>query len=225
MQNTMVAELDPIEILKSPCLYLDRQLLATILTRIHLFEKIVDIQGSIVECGVYKANSLMLYQHLSSMYEPFNFHRKIIGFDTFEGFPSFSAKDNSIATKLDFSDTSYEHIKKWINLHDQNRPIGHLQKTELVKGNALKTIPQYVNDNPHLIIALLYLDFDLYEPTKIALEYLLPLVPKGGIVGFDELNQERWQGETTAFKECTFLSKVNLRRFFYEPSVSYYVVE
>ena len=35
----------------------------------------------------------------------------------------------------------------------------------------------------------------------MALEHLLPLVPKGGIVVFDELNVERWAGETKALKE------------------------
>ena len=59
---------------------------------------------------------------------------------------------------------------------------------ELIKGDATQTIPEYVAKNPHLIISLLYLDFDIYEPTKTALEYLLPLVPKGGIVGLDEIN-------------------------------------
>jgi hypothetical protein len=100
-----------------------------------------------------------------------------------------------------------------------------LPKIELVKGDALTTIPQYIKDNPHLIIALLYLDFDLYEPTKIALEYLLPLVPKEGIVAFDELNQKRRQGETIALKEHLSISGINLRRFFYDPHVAYYIVE
>jgi hypothetical protein len=65
----------------------------------------------------------------------------------------------------------------------------------------VETIPIYVKENPHLIIAMLYLDFDLYEPTKVALENFLPLVPKGGIVAFDEVNSKKWAGETIALKE------------------------
>ena len=106
-----------------------------------------------------------------------------------------------------------------------NRNLGHIPKIDLVKGDATKTIPEYVESHPELIISLLYLDFDIYEPTRIALEYLLPLVPKGGVIGFDELNQKKWQGETIALKEVLNLSKINLRKFGYDPHVSYFVVE
>ena len=46
------------------------------------------INGSIVECGTHRCNSTFLYYHLSSIIEPYNYNRKIIGFDTFEGIKS-----------------------------------------------------------------------------------------------------------------------------------------
>ena len=55
--------------------------------------------------------------------------------------------------------------------------MGHIEKMELIKGDATKTIPHYVKNNPQLIISLLYLDFSTYIPTKVALKHLLPLVP------------------------------------------------
>tara|TARA_B100000315_G_C14284266_1_gene454442 strand:- start:276 stop:569 length:294 start_codon:yes stop_codon:yes gene_type:complete len=94
-----------------------------------------------------------------------------------------------------------------------------------IKGDATKTIPKYAEENPHLIIALLYLDFDIYEPTKTALDFLLPLVPKGGIVGFDEINSKKWVGETIALKETIRLGDVELRKFSYSPWESYFVVD
>jgi hypothetical protein len=96
---------------------------------------------------------------------PFGFNRKIIGLDTFEGFDSISLKDNPRVTSKDFSDTSFSELQTWIDLHDTNRSVSHVNKVELVKGKAVETIPVYVRENPHLIIAMLYLDFDLYEPT------------------------------------------------------------
>ena len=96
---------------------------------------------------------------------------------------------------------------------------------ELIKGDAKKTIPKYLKQNPQLIIALLYLDFSSYVPTKIALKHLLPLVPKGGIVCADKLNCSDWQGETIAFKEEIKLNKVKLKKFKYDTWVSYFVVE
>lgn len=225
-RETLINAIKPMEFLSAPCVYLDRQLLSLILTRIHLFEKILEVQGNIVECGVYKGNSLILYQHLSSIYEPYNMNRKVIGFDTFEGFPEFAEVDKGLPVREgDSNDVDYEQLYTWARLHDQNRPVGHIPKVELIKGNALETIPAYVAENPHLIIALLYLDFNLYEPTKTALQHLLPLVPKGGVVGFDEINQKRFPGETLALKEEITLSAVKMRRFFYDPHVSYYIVE
>lgn len=220
----MFAEMSAADVAEAPFVYLDRQLVTLILTRIHLFEKIINVHGSVVECGVHRGNSLMLFEHLSSILEPSNFNRKIIGFDTFEGFPSVTRHDpDGVVGHM--RNTDYEHLAKWVALHDKNRTIGHIPKVDLVKGDAIKTIPQYVKDHPYLIVALLYMDFDIYEPTAVALKHLLPLVPKGGVVGFDEVGQKRWQGETVALKENVVLSGVRLQRFYYDAHVSYYVVE
>lgn len=48
----------------------------------------LNIKGSIIECGVHQAGGVFTWAKLSSIYEPYNYHRKIIGFDTFKGFPS-----------------------------------------------------------------------------------------------------------------------------------------
>jgi len=224
-RNSMLKELSSAEVAGAPFVYSDRQMLTSSLTRIHLFEKIINTQGAIVECGVHKGNSLFLYYHLSTILEPFNFNRKIIGFDTFEGFRSLTDHDNSKLSESDFSCTDYESLKNWAELQDKNRAVSHIQKLELVKGDATETIPKYVSENPHLIIALLYLDFDIYAPTAVALKHLLPLVPKGGIVGLDEINVKKWQGETIAFKENVVIGDVRLQKFSYDPWVSYYYVE
>ena len=42
---------------ESPMVYLDRRLVTLLLTRIKMFEKVIDVQGSIVECGVHRGNS------------------------------------------------------------------------------------------------------------------------------------------------------------------------
>jgi hypothetical protein len=195
------------------------------LARIDLFRKVLEVQGSIVECGVHKGNNLFLFNHLSTILEPINFNRKILGFDTFEGFRSLSTKDNNKLSNNDFSDTDITNLKNWSSIEPKNRAVSHVDKIELIKGDATETIPKYVEKNPHLIIALLYLDFDIYEPTKTALEFLLPLVPKGGIVGLDEVNCKKWTGETIALKETLSLDSVKLRKFSYSPWVSYFVVE
>ena len=76
-----------------------------------------------------------------------------------------------------------------------------LKKFELVKGDATKTIKEYLERNPQTVIALAYFDLDLYEPTKECLKAILPFLTKGSIIGFDELNAEVFPGETIAFRE------------------------
>ncbi len=224
-RNKLLSNTSAAEVAGAPFVYCDRQSLTTALTRIDLFKKVLEVQGAVVECGVHKANSLFLYYHLSTCLEPYNSNRKIIGFDSFEGFRSINSNDDKKLLESDFSDTSFKSISAWAKLQDLNRAVSHIPKIELVKGDATKTIPKFVEDNPHLIIALLYLDFDIYAPTSVALKHLLPLVPKGGIVGFDEINCKKWQGETIALKEHLKVSNITLRKFFYDPWVSYYVVE
>ncbi len=77
----------------------------------------------------------------------------------------------------------------------------------------------------HLLISLLYLDFDLYEPTLTALKNFLPLMPKGGVVAFDEIYQKTFYGETVALKEVLNINKISVRKFYFDPNVSYYVIE
>jgi len=54
-RNAMLEKLTSAEVIGAPFVRADRQTLTTSLTRVHLFEKILSIQGAIVECGVLKA--------------------------------------------------------------------------------------------------------------------------------------------------------------------------
>jgi hypothetical protein len=225
LREEMLKDVAAQEVANAPFVFSERQAITTALTRIDLFRQILEVQGAVVECGVHKGNSLFLYNHLSTILEPYNFNRKIIGFDTFEGFRSISSDDQDKLSEADFSDTNVDLLSSWAGLQDKNRPVSHIEKMELIQGDATKTIPKYVAQNPHLIVAMLYLDFDIYEPTKVALEHLLPLVPKGGIVGLDEINCKKWQGETIALKEVLSINGLRLQKFFYDPWVSYFVVE
>lgn len=92
---------------------------------------------------------------------------------------------------------------------------------ELVRGDANKTIPAYIADNPHLLVSLLYLDFDIYEPTVKALRSFLPRMPRGAVLAFDEINNHDWPGETQALLEELNIRDCELRCFEYEPNISF----
>ena len=66
--------------------YVPRQNLARFMARYEIFKLIKDVQGSIIECGVLFGGGLMSFAKLSTILEPYNFQRRIIGFDSFTGF-------------------------------------------------------------------------------------------------------------------------------------------
>ena len=207
-----------------------RQDLARFLVRYELFKLNLGVHGSIVECGVFAGGGLMTWSQCSSIMEPYNHTRRVIGFDTFSGFPHTHEKDTRIGTSEHLHIGAFQsgsrivdELQHLADLHDRNRPIGHIPKIELVAGDGCRTIPQYVEENPHLLISLLYLDFDLYEPTKVALQHFLPRVARGGIVAFDELNSRDFPGETIALLETMSDSTGPLRRFPTDPYISYFV--
>jgi hypothetical protein len=195
--------------------FVPRQDLSIFLAKNELFKKVINIHGHIIECGVFVGGGLMTWAQLSAIYEPYNHIRRIVGFDTFTGFPSLSNKDVEDSTlnavKGGLATHAIEDIRKAIRLYDLNRPIGHIPRIELVIGDALQTIPRYIKDNPHVVVALLYLN--LYEPTKVAVETFLPRMPTGAILAFDELNQSAWPGETLAVLETVGIRNLHIQVF------------
>ncbi len=220
---------DPVEIkLENFTKYVRRQHLKRFLAMYEIFKLILPVKGSVVECGVYKGFSLMAWAKLSAMLEPENLTRRIYGFDSFEGFPAVSEKDsNPIAAPEQgaFYSNSYLELQALIEQYDKDRFLGHIKKVDLICGDATQTIPQFIADNPHLVVSLLFLDFDLYEPTKVALENLLPRMPKGAVIAFDELDNPIWPGETQALLDSVGINKLELRRFEWDPYLAYDVVK
>ncbi len=207
-----------------------RQDITRFLTKYEIFKQILLVNGNIVECGVFAGGGLMSWLHFSSILEPFNHTRRIIGFDTFEGFPAIDSKDTFEGTSdhlhkdaFLISKTMKDEIQDLANIHDKNRPLGHLPKVQLVSGDASQTIPAFVESNPSLLISLLYLDFDIYLPTKAALEHLCSRVVKGGIIAFDELNTPEFPGETRALLESFDLREIELKRTGLDPHISYFI--
>jgi len=203
-----------------------RRHLARFLARYEIFKKILDIEGAIIECGVFNGQGVFTWAKLSSIFEPYALKRKIIGFDTFEGFPNVNEKDVTPKNKIEIEDFSPElNIKKQLECvkkYDEERYLNQFNKIELIKGDAILTIPEYMKKNEHIIVSLLFLDFDLYEPTKIALENFTNRMFKGSIIAFDQINNEGWPGETLSLLESKIdLDRHKISKFHFDSNISY----
>lgn len=165
----------------------------------------------------------------SAIHEPLNHYRRVVGFDTFAGFPSIADQDQGQSTLKElqvgglFADT-YDEITECAETFDFGRPLGHIPKIQLVRRDACQTLPQFIEQNQHFVCSLLYLDFDIYEPTKVALETMLPRMPKGAIIAFDEVNVAEWPGETRAVLDVVGLKNLRIQRVPYSSAISYAVI-
>ena len=197
-------------------LFMRRQDLSRLLFMNDLYKKIIDVHGIVVEFGVRWGRNLALFESFRGMYESFNHRRKIVGFDTFEGFPSVHAKDgkSDIASMGAYATTEkYEdYLAKVLDYHEKESPLSHIKKYQLIKGNAVTEVRRYLKQNPETIIAFAYFDFDIYEPTKKCLEAIKGHLTKGSIIGFDELNSHDFPGETIALKEVFGLDAYKIIR-------------
>jgi hypothetical protein len=217
------------ETLSNLGLFLNRQTLSRILFMHELYQKIINVNGVIMEFGVRWGQNLALFESFRGIYEPFNYTRKIIGFDTFEGFPSVHEKDggSEIIQVGAYSVTKgYEdYLSDVLQYHEQESPIPHIKKYDLIKGDATVTVPNYLIQHPETIIAFAYFDFDIYEPTKVCLEAIKPHITKGTVIAFDELNHPDYPGETLAVKEALGINNYKIIRTPLTPYISYLVIE
>lgn len=208
--------------------YIKRQNLTRLLALYELFKLTLPVKGSIIECGVNQGFGLMAHANFSAVLEPANLTRRIYGFDTFEGFSSVSERDQTPLAEVKkgglYAD-SYEELSELIDIYDSNRFLGHVQKVRLIKGDAVQTIPKFVEENQHLVVSLLFLDFDLYEPTKVAIENFFPRIPKGGVIAFDELDNPLWPGETSALLDTLGMNRLRIQRLEFDPYIGYAVVD
>ena len=208
--------------------YASRQSIELFLTRYEIFKRIQGVAGSIVECGVLYGDGILSWAKFCSVFEPYNHTRRIVGFDTFAGFPDISEADratgergHSMLQKGSFAGSSVESVREAVAVYDMNRALNKIPKVELVEGDISVTAGSYLADNPHLVVAMLYLDLDLYAPTREAIRAFLPRMPRGAVIVFDELNYEAFPGETQAVMEEIGVSNLRIERLPFSSRVTF----
>jgi hypothetical protein len=221
--------LPPAEVLSNLGLFMNRQTLSRLLFMHQLYQQALPVHGVVMEFGTRWGQNVSLFSNFRGIYEPYNYTRKIIAFDTFEGFPNTDAKDgvDPIVKGGAYGVTAqYEnYLSALMSYHESESPLAHIPKFELVKGDCVVTLERYLEKHPETIVALAYFDVDLYEPTYKCLELLKKYVTRGSVIGFDELNFEAFPGETVAVRESFGLDRYAIRRSPLSPTASYLVVE
>ncbi len=211
------------------CRFVPRQSIAYFLARAEIYNKIINIHGSILDFGVYRGSSLFSWMQLASIYEPYNHLRKIIGFDSFDGFSEITQEDNPNKTfKLKnkggmFFNNGSQELARGVKLLSLNKPLGHISSVEIVSGVLPQSAAKYINEHEETIIAMANFGLGLYKPTKEILKLIKPRLVNGSILVFEELNQSNWPGETKALFEIFSSKEFELKRFNFTPHLSYLI--
>jgi hypothetical protein len=220
--------LPPDELVGNLGLYVRSGVFARMLFLDEIYRQIVTVPGDVAEFGTWWGQSLVTFLNLRAVYEPYS-ARRVIGFDTFAGYPEPGRNDRPSQTILPGGyavSTGYEeYLVDLLNYHERENVLSHIKKFELVRGDVTQTAPDYFAKRPEALVALAFFDMALYEPTKVALDSIKDRLVKGSIIAFDELNDSEYPGETQAVREIIGLRACRFSRSKYLPARSYAVIE
>lgn len=189
------------------------------ITHLEFFNKTSELRGEIVELGVFKGNSLFRWIKFRDLLEN-SFSRKIIAFDIFGEFPQTDFIDDKRQREAFIKETdggvgiSYEELLDLLEAQKLNNNL------DIVKGDILKTLPQYLKNNPQLKISLLHIDVDLYEASTLSLELLFSHVVKGGIIVLDDYGA--FAGANKAVDDF-FQGKREIKKLKYSNAIAYII--
>jgi hypothetical protein len=169
------------------------------------YRKIRHLPGDIYVFGVWLGQDVVVFESMRAMLEPYNASRKIIGFDTFDGYVGITAADTQseiIKTDGYSAGSNYmEYLEQLLAYHRSENTMGHAVTHRLIKGDVTETTPAYLTEHPESMVALAYFDIAVYEPTLAALNSISERLMPGSVIVMDELNDPRYPGETRAFRE------------------------
>lgn len=206
--------------------YSSRQNIAKLLAQYKLIEMTKDNLGSIIEAGVYFGSGLMGWANIIASLEPYNYQCKIIGFDTFDGSTGVTKYDHNKSIKRregEYKAKVFEDLKNSISLFDMDRPLNHLGKIDLIKGDITLTSKNFAKNNPQTSIRILHIGMNLYKPTLNTFINFEKFFSKGTIIAVDGLNYSTG-GCMRAVREFFNLKTHQLKTFDFYPNFTYFKI-
>ena len=189
------------------------------ITHLEFFKQTSTVRGEILEFGIFKGNSFFRWIKFRDLLEQTS-SRKVIGFDIFGDFPEAKfegdkrRRDDFVEETNGGKSISLEEMQELLDKQALSKNV------ELVKGDILVTLKDYLNKNPHLKISLLHIDVDLYEPVKEILEQLYDRVSTGGIIILDDYGT--FAGTNKAVDDF-FKNKAEVKKLPFSNTISFIV--
>ena len=144
-------------------------------------DKTVKFEGRIIECGVFRGSTLLGMAHRLASRGIRDV--KLIGCDSFQGFPAPSKEDaledgsfHERALEGVYHETSYEALCSRVST------LGFAENIQLLGGFFSDTLPKLCD----MKFSIVHLDCDLYQSYVTCLNFLYPRLLPGGYMIFDE---------------------------------------
>jgi O-methyltransferase len=179
----------------------DERLFATIMACRYVIEQ--RIEGDFVECGVWRGGNSVL---AAGVFKSMKSGRATWLFDTFAGMTAPTENDVNFRGEVadsKFKASQREGYNDWCYA-SLDEVSANFEKAELlssqvrfVKGDVAQTLAN--SGNLPKAIAVLRLDTDWYESTKVELEILYPRLATGGVLIVDDYGH--WGGARKAVDE------------------------
>ena len=134
-----------------------------------------NIKGDIAELGVWRGGACIWARKILDVYHE---NKRIVHvFDAFETIPGYNE------SYMNYLAVSQEKVMSNFKKFDAD-----VNPVKFHKGLFKDTLPHFVKENPDVkSIAVLRIDGNFYDSYQDAMYYLYPLVPKGGIIIFDDV--------------------------------------
>lgn len=217
-------------ILKNVMSFIQRKEVPKTLAMYELFKKVIELPGSIVDIGVFRGHSLFTWHHLLEIFAPADRMRFVYGFDSFEGYKTFTDEDGDAEEWCkqyipDCMISNKNLVQELIRYHNIDSFFPGTERIKLIIGDINTTIPDFKENAKGIRISLLNIDTNLYSTVKTSLTYLFDLVVPHGVICFSGYSGFPWEGEAKAIEEYFHGRKFILRKFNWSPYPRAYMVK
>lgn len=193
--------------------------LGKMIVQYELMLKTINVPGDIVEFGVFKGASfsrLAIYRNLLGLEKA----KKIIGFDTFGKFPNPESENDKRQKKVFTTNAGDQSIER-IELEKILVNNGCSLNCDLIEGDILQTLPEYLKKKPEIKFSYVNIDVDLGNVTDAILKGIYEHLSFGGVMLFDDYGF--FADATTVIDSFCHEKKLDIHCNKYSKSPSYII--
>tara|TARA_Y100000813_G_scaffold161785_1_gene122332 strand:+ start:567 stop:1322 length:756 start_codon:yes stop_codon:yes gene_type:complete len=207
-----------------PC-FVRSQEITRFLVYYEIFKMIQNVHGSIVQLGVLNGNTLFSYALFSEIFEHRNYTRQIFGFDTFGAYEALSDREDKDKFASKAATYSEDFVRSAAKLFNDAQIFRQFPKVQLIKGDAVETLPAFLEQHPETMCSLLNLHTSVYEVERQTLELMWPRMPKGAVVHMGSLAYPDSPGVTEMIQDTVGISNVRIQRFPFATKHAFFIKE